>query len=108
MEKTRVSKGEKYWFIRVDEQHKLAILPMFDTYIKTDDARFEDGNYFHTKEEAESIVCKLRAVLNGAEVIEMPSKEEFLDFISPLGDTTSDERIGRMDCFNWLKSKIVK
>lgn len=82
--------------------------------------RFLLGNYFHTKEEAESMARKLRAVLNGAEVIEMPSEEEIRRYANSVIYQPSDcnrhihayEVVayarGVEKGVEYLKSKIVK
>lgn len=72
MKKTRVNKGEKYWFINSFGE----VVSKTESGVIDDAKRFEAGNYFSTKEEAESMANKLRAVLDGADVIEMPSEEE--------------------------------
>lgn len=71
----RVEKGEKYYVLLMD---KFGIYPLGhrDYRQQSDELLFEAGNYFHTKEEAEAMASKLRAVLAGAEVIEMPSEEK--------------------------------
>ena len=83
------------------------------TALDTD--RFESGNYFHTKEEAESMARKLRAVLNGADVIEMPSESEAeaeserqLELSVACDDKWTEEAYldGFADCLHWLKSKV--
>lgn len=77
MEKTRVTKGEYYWWIDSYEfQPHFAQETTQDDYLGQSDERYEVGNYFNSFFEAESMANKLRAVLKGAEVIEMPSEEE--------------------------------
>ena len=66
MEKTRVPKGEKYWFINCFGE----VVSTLEGGIIDNTKRFEIGNYFATEEEAESMARKLRAVLKGAEAIE--------------------------------------
>lgn len=68
----RVKKGEKYWHIGQWGD----ILMDYEGGSPIDDWLFQYGNYFATEEQAESMSKKLRAVLNGADVIEMPSEEE--------------------------------
>lgn len=77
-ERTRVPKGEKYWFLAYDSirDKGINVLPSEEECCIVDFNRCELGNYFHTKEEAESMARKLRAVLKGADVIEVPSEEE--------------------------------
>ena len=70
MEKTRVPKGEKYWFINCfGEVVSTTEQGIIDNYY-----RFNVGNYFHTKEEANTMTRKLRAVLKGTDVIEISSE----------------------------------
>lgn len=121
MEKKRVPYGEKFWFIRTDGRINYG-REYEDLYCN---AFFNCGNYFHTKEEAERMKRLFDAVLNGADVIQMPSEEEI--------KLASNEEINcwceegdphqYVDCdicatpvyrkmfikgANWLKSKITK
>ena len=75
MEKKRVSKGERFWFVNIIGQVSGGIEYTSDI----DAALFKKGNYFTTKEEAEAMAKKLHAVLAGADVIQMPSEAEILD-----------------------------
>lgn len=77
MEKTRVPKGEKFWYIQING-YEVAIhwLPECQANKWFADRCFDCGNYFHTKEEAEAMTQKLRAALNGVEVIEMSDENE--------------------------------
>lgn len=98
----RVKKGEKYWYVEVS---------VFSLYVQSctelddygDSSRFDCGNYFHTKEEAEAMAKKLRAVLKGASVIEMPSEEE----INHQSELYTYPPLFKA-AINWLESKIVK
>lgn len=91
----RVIKVEKHWCLRMNLEVDL-----------------------HTEEEVESMLKKLRAVLNGAEVIEMPSEEEISresDYSAHKMDIDDGETPnsglywrGWGDAIRWLKSKIVK
>ena len=81
----RVKKGEEYWFIDRDGE----ILWRYDGYSCQDDMMFDYGNYFHTKEEAEAMAKKLRAVLKGAEIIEDWQKEKIKSWDTML--ETKDE-----------------
>lgn len=113
----RVKKGEKYWYI--DLEGDWCTYWDIEDYLSSDDL-IAIGNYYHTEEQAESVVRKLRAVLKGADVIEMPSEEEInkqgIEFISDLHgrlyNATSEEMCLQLitynACGNWLKSKIVK
>lgn len=99
--RTRAPKGEKYWYIDKYGEIKFAI----EIEHIVDVRRFVNGNYFSDKKEAKRIANKLRAVLKGAEVIEMPSEEEYkkrLDYFE------SYSRFGAKEIWNWLQSKIVK
>lgn len=64
-----------------------------------------------TDKQVLSTVQKLRAVLKGAEVIEMPSEED-MEKMLPDADCNdelaSGACIGWRDCFRWIESKIVK
>lgn len=119
MEKTRVPKGKKYWFLAYDSirDKGINVLPSEEECCIVDFNRCELGNYFHTKEEAESMARKLRAVLAGADVIEMPSEEEIkeirYDRFRKSGFTENFEPYdifygGFYDCIDYLSSKIVK
>lgn len=110
MEKIRVKKGERYWWIRL--YNGIDACADCDYRREFSTANYNDSNYFATKEEAEAIARKIRAVLKGADVIEMPSEEEMLGEI-PIIDDPCDyigpgRRLGWRECFEWLKSKIVK
>lgn len=115
----RVKKGEKYWYI----------YDRFETSFSIEDnspisnKHFETKNYFTTKEQAEAMAAKIRAVLKGADVIEMPSEEEIEDAmkesitesilsVAPYGGFTSRAtdllECAWMKSIEWLKSKIVK
>lgn len=72
MEKTRVPKGEHYYYINVFGE----VVVDLDYRIDIDNQKYKNGNYFLDKESAESMARKLRAVLAGADVIEMPSEDE--------------------------------
>lgn len=112
MEKTRVPKGEKYWSVIYTSRDGFVAFDYFDTDDDDDIKDFERCNYFHTKEEAEAMARKLRAVLKGVDVIEMPSEDNMLGAI-PIIDDPYDyvgcgRRLGWRECYSWLKSKIVK
>lgn len=120
MEKTRVKKGEPYWFVDIDGR-------AWDRYERNevmDSVLFDTDNYFHTKEEAERMCKKFLAVLKGADVIETPSEEEIetykktleypptpgCDYMERVVTETSNYSYlhGFQLGINWLKSKIVK
>lgn len=104
----RVNKGEKYWFI----DPNLRVRYTIDTNLFVDDDFFTIGNYFHTEEEAEAMAHKLRAVLKGADVIEMPSERDIkavaIRHCGPLAQWSGSTVDAFIDCAEWLKSKIVK
>lgn len=120
MEKTRVSKGENYWYI--DEFGRVqSCTDNYEPYPSL--VRFKTGNYFLTKEEAKSMAHKLNAVLKGADVIETPSEEEISKQATDIAwnrqDDYYDEEGNVIQCYGecydsakdmykWLKSKIVK
>lgn len=113
----RVKKGEKYWYIGADKY-----IPILSYDMRTifEDDRYRSGNYFTDYSEAEAMAKKLRAVLKGAEVIEMPSEDEFNKQIKEIGvdkqniELCKNDSIslslmfGALQMLNWLKSKIVK
>lgn len=110
----RVKKGDKYWFIN----HEGMVIVDEDERWVGDDRCYECGNYFTSRESAEAMAKKLRAVLKGADVIEMPSEEEINEKASELYPSqyneyagmyeVPSEKLGFGDCIDWLKSKIVK
>lgn len=117
----RVKKGEKYLYVLCDCDG-FYIGEWTDNRCGCDKTLFELGNYFHTKEEAEVMEKKLRAVLNGADVIEMPSEEEIQNKASEMccigGCDRSCEdkhfcglafpRERSIKMAEWIKSKIIK
>ena len=113
----RVKKGEKYWFIDFSGMYVVDWLTEF--YDEENTTHFLTKNYFHTEEEAEAMARRFRAVLKGAEVIEIPNK--------PLGPTDIKNNhlrgyvperlsindlkafaLGFWEGCDWLASKIVK
>lgn len=116
MEKTRVAYGQRYWYITLYPDGTIETEWLLEEREIEDDNHYRTGNYFHTQEEAEACARKLRAVLKGAEVIDMPSEEEFEKYLNEhfpynggtkgmICEATKGE--WRL-CFKWLKSKIVK
>lgn len=88
-----------------------------------DNVRFDIGNYFIVKEEALSMARKLRAVLAGADVIEMPSEVEMSQQAVDIAWKRQDDYYYKngesvfcygecydsaSDMYYWLKSKIIK
>ena len=118
MEKTRVNKGEKYWYIHYVMDNVFSIEESIDDYEIFDNYKYKYGNYFHTKEEAKSVALKFLAVLAGADVIEMPSEEEIeamAEMVYPNGTNVkplySCEEFAQTSFkygVYWLKSKIIK
>ena len=94
------------------------ICPIIQSEHNNSDLLNNIGNYFYTSKEAETMAKKLRAVLNGAEVIEMPSDEEISkeNFSSAHkmdiddGETPNSGlyNIGWGNAVEWLKSKIIE
>lgn len=114
MEKKRVEFGEDYYFI--DTTTQICCGCEFNLGIES--KLFDAGNYFTTKGEAEACVRKLRAVLNGADVIVMPSGTEIVDAAEehieacdedgcPYADV-EDAKTAFGNGVAWLKSKIIK
>lgn len=120
MEKARVPKGEKFWYISLITgygENGISTDWDNDKYSMLDNLKWAEGNYFHTLEEAEACARKLRAVLNGADVIEMPSEEEMRNYASDVCKEVDnkgyvhhfrDVEVGYSRCYYWLKDKIVK
>ena len=113
MEKKRVPKGERYWYLTFDDDGLIFWDWVIDDYGGVEHKnRYDFNNYFYSATEAESIAKKIRAILKGAEVIEMPDEEEVEDAIAdefydnPY--TTEKEEYAFRRGVNWLKSKIVK
>lgn len=116
----RVLRGDDYYYFH---HNSLFICVDCDFRNTIDDARYEIGNYFRTKEEAEAMAEKIRKVLEGADVIKTPSEKEIEDAmntsvtesimsISPYGEFTP-KATDLLECAwlkgaEWLKSKIVK
>lgn len=111
----RVKKGKTYWWIRIYDG--IEVCADMDWRKDFSTKNFNDGNYFHTREEAETTAEKIRNVLKGAIVIDkLPSEEEIKmhfhrvlieDYLScDRKKATFSE--GCMKCYEWLKSKIVK
>ena len=114
----RVKEGEKYWYIFI-YCNEITIDFKIENGRGEDYARSKIGNYFHTKEEAEACARKLRAVLAGADVIEMPNKPLGLTDIKnnhlrgyvPERLSINDLKafaLGFWEGCDWLALKIVK
>lgn len=107
----RVNKGEKYWMVLVWWSH-VYVDEVVDLHCISDEDNWNQGNYFNTKEEAEVMAEKLRAVLKGADVIEMPSEEELDKKLDECGTVIGkrdwDTQRAFLFAVEWLKSKIVK
>lgn len=112
----RVKKGEKYWsFLIYTHGYRILEFTEGESYAGNDEFDAEGaafGNYFHTKEEAEAMTRKIKAVLNGADVIEMPSEEEIKKAIKEVlpSDPVAPWCVDGYCRYivDWLKSKIVK
>lgn len=116
----RAKKGERYWsilFDRLFNDDGFCVIWHCEDW--EDDVfseiRFRQHNYFSSKEEAEAMARKLRAVLKGADVIEMPSEEDasfesehLLGLSGHDGDDRTEEAYldGFADCLHWIKSKV--
>lgn len=57
----RAEQGERYWFLNA----RLMVERMIEFRDEFDDELFKIGNYFQTKEEAEAIAEKVRALFEG-------------------------------------------
>lgn len=111
MEKKRFEKGEDYYFIDMTMQINCGceLRSGFESEL------FNVGNYFATKEEAEACAKKLRAVLAGADVIQLPSEGE-INQASVWNAYDHDGGLNYIDCeaerfvdgVKWLTSKIIK
>lgn len=118
MEKKRAEKGDWYWFIFRTKGGGFVVNCKIEEGSSDDNARFNIGNYFIVKEEALSMARKLRAILAGADVIQMPSEEEINKEISSSAhkmDIDDNETpnsglywIGWRNAVEWFKSKIIK
>lgn len=115
MKKTRVNKGEIYFYIWTDCYLNFEVHYATDFWDKLNNDDFEKGNYFHTAEEAGQMIHKLRAVLKGADVIEMPSEKDaefesnkLLELSGHDGDERTEDAYldGFADCLHWLESKV--
>lgn len=111
MKTTRVSRGGEYYYLH---HNHLSICIDCDFRNTIDDNRYEIGNYFRTKEEAETMARKLRAILKGADVIEMPSEDVIKGKAIDIAQNICGDDYWR-DCeeavirtTEWIKSKIVK
>lgn len=105
----RVLRGDDYYYFY---HNSLFICVDCDFRNTIDDARYEIGNYFRTKEEAEAMAEKIRKVLEGADVIEMPSEGDIkaiaIRHCGPLAQWSGSTVDAFIECAEWLKSKIVK
>ena len=111
MKKKRVEFGEDYYFIDITTQ----ICCGCELHSGIESKLFDAGNYFTTKGEAEACVRKLRAVLAGADVIQLPSENE-INQASVWNAYDHDGDLDYIDCeaerfidgVNYLKSRIIK
>lgn len=114
----RLNKGEKYWFI----SGLFTVEARCEAHSIMDAELLKVNNYFpaseYTPKMVDEIAKKLRAVLNGADVIDMPSEEECETFAVELAreeafvcetfSTRADWRMSSRMTVDWLKTKIVK
>ena len=109
-------KGEKYWSI-VQTMHGFEVCDFVDDFDEWDNADFEIGNRFPDRESAEAMAEKFRAVLKGAEVIEMPSEEELVEKATDYAKTIyledalggwEDGKGAFIDGATFMATKIVK
>ena len=104
----RVKKGERYWSIVFDSLFNddgFCVIYYYEGLVDDvfSEIRFKRHNYFSSKEEAELMANKLRAVLKGADVIKMPS---IYDVTVRLEDYVPDWYIIKF--YHWLESKLIK
>lgn len=107
MEKKRAEKGEKYWYI----DYHFDVCCGYENGSMFDFLLFEANNYFIIEEEAEAMANKLRAVLKGADVIEIPPKCEIVKIADEWEISTTYINADSDSFFEgveWLKTKIVK
>lgn len=106
----RVKKGGEYWAVITTPY--IGVELFHDDRCALNHYDFEVGNYFATKEEAEAMTRKIKAVLNGADVIEMPSEEEIKKAIKEVlpSDPVAPWCVDGYCRYivDWLKSKIIK
>lgn len=108
MEKKRVEKGEKYWCVGEDMNPLEAVC---GENWALDVLRFKAGNCYTDYHECYVMCEKLRAVLNGADVIEMPPKCEIVKMANEweINTTYASADSGSfIEGVEWLKSKIFK
>lgn len=80
MTKARVKKGEKYWLVHI-MWNRIYVTDTTDMHYECDRDNWNQGNYFNTKEEAEAMARKIKAVLNGADAYTL---EEITEIINEL------------------------
>lgn len=107
----RVKKGEKYWWIQVN-CYDIVLQSRIESGSFEDDSLYKQGNYFASYEDAEVMARKLRIVLKGADVIEMPSEEEIKERLNMIIPTQPVEpwcvEGYCKHIIEFIKSKIVK
>lgn len=112
----RVEKGERYWCVGGD-MNPIEAIAGFDWAMDT--LRFEAGNCFKDYHECFVMCNKLRHVLAGADVIQMPSEDELKQKADEHALSVfykyNDEEINEQTCkdsflesIEWLKSKTIK
>ena len=102
----RVEKGEKYWCVGEDMNPLEAVC---GENWALDVLRLKAGNCYTDYHECYVMCGKLRAVLAGADVIQMPSEKEIKQaaYISD-SDFEDSQFSGFKSGVEWLKSKIIK
>lgn len=114
--KQRVPKDEPYYWIMSSSKYGFLSVYHEEMNLVSDNDRWESGNYFNSRKDADVIAKKLNAVLKGAEVIEMPSDEEIQKVLAekiPIhGGRTYGEALNCCwfeEGIHWLRdNKIVK
>lgn len=113
MEKKRFEKGEKYWCVGEDMNPLEAVC---GENWALDVLRFEADNCYTDYHECYVMCGKLRAVLKGSDVIEMPESNEVDMIQREIGLEVGGEdeelvgaaSLGAIRMINWLIDKIVK
>lgn len=116
MTKTRVPYGERYWYL-VFFGGEVLVYSNTERNFSNDNEHFAMGNYFYTKEEAESMAHQICAVFKGAKVIDVPSEEELKEkaidyaktiYLEEASGGWEDGKGAFIDGATFIVSKIVK
>lgn len=72
MEKTRVPRGQRYFYIASENDYYInwVVEYRYDNRYPVDDDYFNSGNYFPTEKAAWNMIDNLVALLDGAELKE--------------------------------------